>query len=617
MIIPQQLQNPDFRFVLLGKWNELKAVGDKQISQAKIPFEKDWQNNGYAFNDERLQKHFELKKNYGVIGGYGNLRIIDIDDVELANEMLDLIHTFTVRTGSGGTHFYILSDYETNHVFSNGQGEFRANKYQVVGPNCIHPSGNMYTIIKDIPIATYTKQQVEELIGPLLRQTDIIEVQGDSSRSSQEFKEVIKLIRANKTQDEIYDYMKNFDKWKDAHPKYREYTYRNALKFVVENHLFEPQPLQTQPIANYDMSIPQEIDFQFYSNKELQLAKTQQVDWLVQGLIQKRGIGIFAGKSASYKSSSALHIASAIASGTKVFGRLKTIKSKVLYLNEENQIELFQSLANKIQSGMGELQVDDDLWSATFQNMMLDNPLHLAALEKFIKSHNIEVLVLDSLRRLISFEENDANAINAFYSLLLKPLAKKNNLKKKMIHPSKKDIKHGGGDIRDSLRGSSDLVNICDFLIFFNRKAGQFAFDLITVKTRGRTEMPKQKILVVSDNEDPDKATKIIFENVTEAVAAGDDLELNKTTRNIIAWIKDEQLKEFAREQVIKKFDDIGASTITRALNQMVDELLIRKTTKGRYRVLVEHEVFKDCEFAQEALTGEHQKDITDLKEFI
>ena len=73
-MISKQLQNKDFRFCLIRK-------------QSKAPFEKEWQKKGYEFNDPKLLEHLKKGGNYGVIGGYGDLRILDIDDKNKVEEL--------------------------------------------------------------------------------------------------------------------------------------------------------------------------------------------------------------------------------------------------------------------------------------------------------------------------------------------------------------------------------------------------------------------------------------------------------------------------------------------------------------------------------------------------
>lgn len=59
-------------------------------------------------------------------------------------------------------------------------GEIQALGEQVVGPGSLHPNGNYYKVIADVPIATVDKDFLLELIKPFVkkrRSTDIQEMQ--------------------------------------------------------------------------------------------------------------------------------------------------------------------------------------------------------------------------------------------------------------------------------------------------------------------------------------------------------------------------------------------------------------------------------------------------------
>jgi hypothetical protein len=156
-MIPEKLQNTNFRFCLIEH-------------KSKKPLGDEWQKNGYEFNNSALINWIDMGNNYGVISGFGNLRVIDIDKKEIAEKILSQLDTFTVKTGSGnGLHFYIICDYNTNHVFSDKIGEFRAQSYQVVGPNSTHPTGNKYEIINNTDIRHLTVEELLKIITPYIR----------------------------------------------------------------------------------------------------------------------------------------------------------------------------------------------------------------------------------------------------------------------------------------------------------------------------------------------------------------------------------------------------------------------------------------------------------------
>ena len=137
-------------------------------------------------------KRLESDENYGVIGGYGNLLIVDADNEKILDAFSILEDTFTVKTGNG-THLYyyapgfeksIALQEETEEstreklVFKNiGHMTFKGR--MVVGPNCIHyqlnektklyeKTGKTYKIIKDIPIKVVDASIVMNIIKPFL-----------------------------------------------------------------------------------------------------------------------------------------------------------------------------------------------------------------------------------------------------------------------------------------------------------------------------------------------------------------------------------------------------------------------------------------------------------------
>ncbi len=240
--IPKQLHHEDFRFVLLGKWDDIiKKEGQKDKPKGKIPFEKSWQKNGYKFNDKKLLNHIKKGLNFGVIGGYGNVRILDIDDKELGEAFEKKIDTYTIKTGGGGKHFYFLSDYNKNHVLVNELGELRANNYQVVSSPCRHPSGKYYEVIKDVPLAKISAAGMLKIIKPYLREektttTTTGEEGKDTSRSGLEYRKIIALLREGKNKTQIFKVMKAYSKWASSPDQYKEMTYDKAFYFIKEEH---------------------------------------------------------------------------------------------------------------------------------------------------------------------------------------------------------------------------------------------------------------------------------------------------------------------------------------------------------------------------------------------
>jgi len=86
--------------------------------------------------------------------------------------------TFTVQTGSGGFHYYYFSPGLRSQVKlfdpvlkdENGEplhlGEVQALGQQVVGPGSVHPNGNPYKVIRDLPIAIINPDELMTILAP-------------------------------------------------------------------------------------------------------------------------------------------------------------------------------------------------------------------------------------------------------------------------------------------------------------------------------------------------------------------------------------------------------------------------------------------------------------------
>jgi phage/plasmid-associated DNA primase len=157
--IPKSLQIPGIRFVLIEK-------------ASKKPFEKDWTNKEYFYDNPRLLKHLEQGGNYGVIGGgEKNLVILDFDNAMVQDQVCNkLPQTFTVRTGSGLLHKYFFSGQsESYKIFDehmNTLMDIQSTGKQCIGPGSKHPNGNYYEVIDPTPIATIGYAELKALVMP-------------------------------------------------------------------------------------------------------------------------------------------------------------------------------------------------------------------------------------------------------------------------------------------------------------------------------------------------------------------------------------------------------------------------------------------------------------------
>ena len=148
--IPIQLHNQTFGFVKLK-------------GKSKIPFEKEWQNNPCSL--QTILTHISKGNNYGVLGGLGNLIIIDADTEVLSSIVKEQFpQTFTVKTNKGFHFYYLCEGIDKKIVLQQDKthfGEIISGGSQVVGPNSIHPeTGKTYQVFNDLEIAKINKEVV-------------------------------------------------------------------------------------------------------------------------------------------------------------------------------------------------------------------------------------------------------------------------------------------------------------------------------------------------------------------------------------------------------------------------------------------------------------------------
>lgn len=149
-MIPRQLQNLAFRFIPLGS-------NGKYL---KRPVEKWKQDNKiYSWDDPVLENYVAKGHNIGVLGGYGNLGILDIDTREKFTELVitrKLDHAdFIIRTHRGYHVYFLCPDidsYKVEGIEVIGKGKY------VVCPSSKHISGGTYEIQLDGDIPIWDKQ---------------------------------------------------------------------------------------------------------------------------------------------------------------------------------------------------------------------------------------------------------------------------------------------------------------------------------------------------------------------------------------------------------------------------------------------------------------------------
>lgn len=164
--LPKQLQDRKFRFI--------------KVDNNKKPVELKWvKENNYRYDDPELKTYLKNAKSYGVNCGYGDLIIVDIENIEdksVANLVISqkFPETFTVQTGNGGWHlYYFVSGIKKRIRLAKDEkhyGEIQAEGNQCIGPESIHPNGNKYKVLNNIKINTINKKELLEILAGFIEE---------------------------------------------------------------------------------------------------------------------------------------------------------------------------------------------------------------------------------------------------------------------------------------------------------------------------------------------------------------------------------------------------------------------------------------------------------------
>ena len=108
-----------------------------------------------------------------------------------------------------------------------------------------------YKIISDKPIMVLSKEEVETLLKDFLgtRETAVPgtkeakpkDKSKDTSRSGKEWAEICKLVKKDKSKEDIFEEMMAFKKWAEGSEKYREHTYKKAVEEVEKKKDSKPK----------------------------------------------------------------------------------------------------------------------------------------------------------------------------------------------------------------------------------------------------------------------------------------------------------------------------------------------------------------------------------------
>ncbi len=240
-------------------------------------------------------------------------------------------------------------------------------------------------------------------------------------------------------------------------------------------------------------------EFEVIWEKDLKNYEVGDLEWVTKNLIPFKAVGVWTGKRGTFKTFLTLSCCFNVARGENFLGSYPCRKLKVLYLDKENGTGIMKQRTSYIKKGLNINPDDDvDIGFICFSHLKIDKSGDILALEEVIQKEGIGLLVVDTYRRGISFDENDAGEVSHLFVDVLRPLVERNNLSIILIHHDRK----GNGqqnDEMDEIRGSSDLANYCDFILKNERKGKGLI--LKQLKCRNAPEIEPVEVQMDTDEE--------------------------------------------------------------------------------------------------------------------
>ena len=317
-------------------------------------------------------------------------------------------------------------------------------------------------------------------------------------------------------------------------------------------------------------------------DKDLSKIKTIEKRWHITGLIPEKAVTVLGGKRASCKTWTGLNLAVSLASGKPLFGSIETKKSWVLYIDEETGIETLAERLASIKKGFGITESLENLGFMSFEGFRIDEEDRRQELEEFLSYHKQCVVIVDSFRRIISCEENDAGEMSRLFTDVIRPMIEKYDSSFLLIHHLRKGLEKSGGDPMDELRGSSELANYADVILLFRRvPKTQNKFILSQAKCRRALE---QQPLTIQMNWSEDKSS-VTFENLGSAQDILDSID--RCCVEIMTWTEENNTSQFKTEEVQKSMQgrEFSRTTVTRSLTVLEGQNKIKRFKRGLYQV--------------------------------
>lgn len=302
------------------------------------------------------------------------------------------------------------------------------------------------------------------------------------------------------------------------------------------------------------------------------LSSDFKTEWIIQGLLPKGSLSILSARPGRFKTWLTLYFAICISQGKSVFGMFPVKKSKVLIINEEDSNVLIKE--RLITLG---LDKKTEISFSIMSGFKADNDENIELLIKEVKRLKIDVVIIDSLVRIHSGDENSAKDMSNLFCKISR--LKKLGITVLINHHHRKGQGEQDND-NQSMRGSVDILAALDCHMMISKEGNDLKIK--QTKNRYQPEIPPFKISFVKE----DYKMEFIFKEYTNGSSnvVIDKQEKNKVS--ILSFIE-QGVEPITQDIIYREFQgSIGKNNILNILKILEDEQKIKTITKDKNRKL-------------------------------
>jgi len=328
-----------------------------------------------------------------------------------------------------------------------------------------------------------------------------------------------------------------------------------------------------------------------YSDSDLQNYEPEPLEWLIENQIPKGSIGLLVGKRGERKTFTALAQALSVASGKPLFNDNVPKKRKVLILDEENGKRSIAQRVKMMKLGMN-INEPLEIKFISFSGIKINEKTSEAFpnekfvhLKRLIRYWKPDLIIIDCLSRVVSLDIDKGNSeVSGFFSGIVRPITETYGCSWLFIHHLRKggNTRMGSDDELDDIRGASELVNYCRFVLKCEVPKNQLNDDgteLMLFKVLKMSDALKSEAKVVSFSFDDNKI-EIKYLGKPEEVLAG-EVQCANAIKN---WIFRNGIREFETKDVQNTSEIPYKKTLTAsALKYLLEEKFIIKIKRGQY----------------------------------